>query len=66
MQMFGKVNVPYGFKTGDRILVSDRKMRKKGTVVREYPFHVLVDWGMYRSSVNKVDVYTGDTEIRSI
>ena len=64
--MFGKVNVPYGFKTGDRILVSDRKMRKKGTVVREYPFHVLVDWGMYRSSLNKVDVYTGDTEIRSI
>ena len=64
--MFGKVNVPYGLKTGDHILVSDRKMKKKGTVVREYPFHVLVNWGKYRSSVNKVDVYTGDVAIRSI
>lgn len=64
--MFGKVNVPYRLKTGDHILVSDRKMKKKGTVVREYPFHVLVDWGKYRSSVNKVDVYTGDVTIRRI
>ena len=64
--MFGKVNSFYGLKTGDRVLVSDRKMKKKGTVVREYPFHVLVDWGKYRSSVNKVDAYTGDVAIRRI
>lgn len=40
--------------------------KKKATVVKEYPFHILVDWGKYKSSVNKADVYTGDVKLARI
>ena len=40
--------------------------KKKAAIVKEYPFHVLMDWGKYKSSVNKVDVYTGDVKLACI
>ena len=44
----------------------DTPAKKKAAVVKEYPFHILMDWGKYRSSVNKVDVYTGDVKLARI
>ena len=64
--MLGRVNTHYGLYPGERILVRAGKKKKKGTVVREYPFHILVDWGKYKTSVNKVDVYTGDVTLKRI
>lgn len=63
--MSGRVNVRYGLNQGDRIMVT-RGKEKKATVVKEYPFHILMDWGKYKSSVNKVDVYTGDVKLARI
>ena len=40
--------------------------KKKAAVVKEYPFHILMDWGKYKSSVNKIDVYTGDVKLAHI
>ena len=56
--MSGRVNVRYGLNQGGRILVTRGK--------KEYPFHILLDWGKYKSSVNKVDVYTGDVKLARI
>ena len=42
------------------------KKKKRATVVKEYPFHILTDWGKYKSSVNKIDVYTGDVKLARI
>lgn len=64
--MSGRVNVRYGLNQGDRIMVTCGKEKKKAAVVKEYPFHFLMDWGKYRSSVNKVDVYTGDVKLARI
>ncbi len=64
--MLCRVNTHYGLCPGDRIQVTVGKKKKKGTVVREYPFHILVDWGKYKTSVNKVDVYTGDVTLKRI
>ena len=64
--MSGRVNVLYGLNQGDRIMVTRGKETKKAAVVKEYPFHILMDWGKYRSSVNKVDVYTGDVKLARI
>lgn len=73
--MSGRVNVLYGLNQGDRIMVTRGKEKKKAAVVKEkkkaavvkeYPFHILMDWGKYRSSVNKVDVYTGDVKLARI
>lgn len=61
--MSGRVNVRYGLNQGDRIMVTREKEKKRAAVVKEYPFHILMDWGKYKSSVNKVDVYTGDVEL---
>jgi hypothetical protein len=47
-------------------MVTRGKEKKKATVVKEYPFHILVDWGKYKSSVNKIDVYTGDVKLARI
>lgn len=58
------VNVRYGLYQGDRLMVTAGK--KRVTVVKEYPFHILVDWGKYKSSVNKIDVYTGDVKLARI
>lgn len=64
--MSGRVNVRYGLNQSDRIMVTCGKEKKKAAVVKEYPFHILMDWGKYRSSVNKVDVYTGDVKLARI
>ncbi len=64
--MSGRVNVLYGLNQGDRIMVTRGKEKKKAAVVKAYPFHILMDWGKYRSSVNKVDVYTGDVKLARI
>lgn len=64
--MSGRVNVLYGLNQGDRIMVTRGKEKKKSAVVKAYPFHILMDWGKYRSSVNKVDVYTGDVKLARI
>ena len=45
------VNVRYGLYPGDRFMVTVGKKKKKATVVKEYPFHILMDWGKYKSSV---------------
>ena len=64
--MSGRVNVRYGLNQGDRIMVTRGKEKKKAVVVKEYPSHILMDWGKYRYSVNKVDVYTGDVKLARI
>ena len=64
--MSGRVNVRYGLNQGDQIMVTRGKKKKKVAAVKEYPFHILMDWGKYKSSVNKVDVYTGDVELAHI
>lgn len=60
------VNVHYGLYPGDRLMVTAGKKKKRATVVKEYPFHILMDWGKYKSSVNKIDVYTGDVKLARI
>jgi hypothetical protein len=47
-------------------MVTRGKEKKKVAVVKEYPFHILMDWGKYKSSVNKIDVYTGDVKLAHI
>lgn len=64
--MSGRVNVRYGLNQGDRFMVTRGKEKKKATVVKEHPFHILMDWGKYKSSVNKIDVYTGDVKLARI
>ena len=64
--MLGRANVRDGLNRGDRLMVTCGKEKKKATVVKEYPFHILVDWGKYKSSVNKIDVYTGDVKLARI
>lgn len=64
--MTGRVNARYGLSEGDRLMVTAGKKKKRATVVKEYPFHILVDWGKYKSSVNKADVYTGDVKLACI
>ena len=61
--MSGRVNVRYGLNQGDRIMVTRGKEKKKAAVVKEYPFHILMDWGKYQSSINKADVYIGDVKL---
>ena len=53
------VNVCYGLYQG----VISKKGRKIATVVKEYPYHILMDFGGYQRSVNKSDIYTGDVKI---
>lgn len=64
--MSGRVNVRYGLNQGDRIMVTRGKEKKKAAILKEYPFHNLMDWEKYKSSVNKVDVYTGDVKLACI
>lgn len=60
------VNVRYGLYLGDRLMVTAGKKKKRATVVKEYPFHILLDWGKYKFSVNKIDVHTGDVKLARI
>ena len=64
--MSGRVNVLFGLNQGNRIMVTREKEKKKAAVVKEYPFHILMNWGKYKSSVNKIDVYTGDVKLARI
>ena len=43
------VNVRYGLYPGDRLMVTAGKKKKRATVVKEYPFHILMDkiWNGY-------------------
>lgn len=61
--MSGIGNVCYGLYQGDRLTVISQKGRKIATVVKEYPYHILMDFGGYQRSVNKSDIYTGDVKI---
>ena len=61
--MSGKVNVRYGLNPCDRLMVTHGKEKKRAVVVKEYPFHILMDWGKYQSSINKDDVYIGDVKL---
>ena len=36
---------------------------KIANVVKEFPYHILMDFGGYQRSVNKSDIYTGDVKI---
>lgn len=60
------VNVRYGLYPGDRLMVTAGKKKKRATVVKEYPFHILLDCGKYKSGVNKIDVHTGDVKLARI
>ncbi len=31
--------------------------------MKEYPYHILVDVGMYKESINKIDVLTEDVRL---
>ena len=64
--MSGRVNVLFGLNQGNQIMVTRGKEKKKAAVVKEYPFHILMNWGKYKSSVNKIDVYTGDVKLARI
>lgn len=44
------VNVRYGLYPSDRLMVTAGKKKKKATVVKEYPFHILLDWGNISSA----------------
>ena len=46
------VNVRYGLYPGERLMVTAGKKTKKATVVKEYPFHILMDWGKYLSLIH--------------
>lgn len=61
--MYGPVNARYHLKPGDRLKVIHKKEKQKVTVVKEYPYHILVDVGAYRESVNKIDIYTGEIKL---
>lgn len=50
-------------ETGDRLMVIRAKRKRKVTVVKEYPYHILVDVGMYKESINKIDVLTEDVRL---
>lgn len=56
----------YGLKSGDRLIVSKGKKKKKVTVVKEYPFFVLVDTGAYKTCLNKSLVYTKEAVLQRI
>ena len=60
----------YGLSPGDQIEVTWGKDAKKKvqrvTVVKESPHYIRVDVGLYRTSINKADLKTGDLSIRKI
>ncbi len=60
----------YGLSPGDLIEISwgdkDRVRKVRARVVGEYPHHILVDIGIYRTSINKVDIHTERLKIRKI
>lgn len=61
--MLGQVNACYFLKPGDRLMIIRAKRKRKVTVVKEYPYHILVDVGMYKESINKIDVLTEDVRL---
>lgn len=61
--MLGQVNACYFLKPGDHLMVIRAKRKQKVTVMKEYPYHILVDVGMYKESINKIDVLTEDVRL---
>ena len=61
--MLGQVNACYFLKPGDRLMVIRATRKRKVTVVKEYPYNILVDVGMYKESINKIDVLTEDVRL---
>ena len=61
------MRIVYGLKPGDKLTVADTQMRKwsrelgtrirRCTVVREYPYFILADFGAYRESINKTSIH---------
>ena len=43
------VNVRYGLYPGDRLMITAGKKKKRATVVKEYPFHILMDGSQLRN-----------------
>lgn len=56
----------YGLKSGDKLLITHAKKKKKVTVVKEYPFFVVVDTGTYRTCLNKSLVYLNEVTFQRI
>ena len=51
------VNVRYGLYPGDRLMVTAGKKKKRATVVKEYPFHILMDGSQLRNGkVGVIDI----------
>lgn len=61
--MIKRHDVHYGLHTGDHLLVIRKSEKKKVTVVKEYRYHILMDYGKYLHSVNKADFYTGEVRL---
>ena len=56
----------YGLKGGDKLLITQPKKQRKVTVVKEYPFFILVDTGTYKTCLNKSMVYTNEAMFQRI
>ena len=61
--MIKKHDVHYGLHPGDQFMVIRKSEKKTATVVKEYRYHILMDYGKYLHSVNKADVYTGEVRL---
>lgn len=53
----------YGFLPGEKLIVIRGRKKKIVAVIKEYPFHILMNYGAYRESINKADLYAGDAVI---
>lgn len=64
--MLGQVNACYFLKPGDRLMVIRAKRKRKVTVVKEYPYHILVDVGMYKESNGNKGIAAGLGNIQKV
>lgn len=57
----------YEFKPGDKLKITKGNVKNKETrrvtVVKEYPYFVIVDMGRYETSINKSSVYTNEVKL---
>ncbi len=61
--MLGLVNVRYGLKPGEPLIIVQGREKCRAAVVKEYVFHILVNMGAYQTSINKVDLYIGKIKL---
>lgn len=61
--MLAPIHVCYGLSEGDRLEVVCGREKHRVTVITEYAFHILVDMGAYRTSINKIDVAMGSIKL---